>query len=180
MARLVYLMGASGVGKDSLLSAIRQCHPELLVAHRYITRWSGHHENCVSLSAQEFTERRHAGLFCLDWQAHGLEYGIGIEVEHWLKRDHTVIVNGSRRAFARARERFGEQLLPILVTAEPQVLRQRLIQRGRETHFEIERRLAQHQRLEAELVDVERLNNNKALHHSVAALQRLLNTECIS
>ncbi len=39
MGRLIWLMGPSGSGKDSLLSALRQReHSQLLVAHRYITR----------------------------------------------------------------------------------------------------------------------------------------------
>lgn len=39
MAKLIYLVGASGSGKDSLLQALReQQTAPLLVAHRYITR----------------------------------------------------------------------------------------------------------------------------------------------
>ena len=37
--KLIWLMGPSGSGKDSLLEVLRQqAHPQLLVAHRYITR----------------------------------------------------------------------------------------------------------------------------------------------
>lgn len=39
MGKLIYLVGASGSGKDSLLQALRQQQTiPLLVAHRYITR----------------------------------------------------------------------------------------------------------------------------------------------
>lgn len=68
---LVYLIGASGVGKDSLLVALRQQRPDLLVAHRYITRASGLGEDSLALSEAEFLARRGRGLFCLDWQAMG-------------------------------------------------------------------------------------------------------------
>ena len=55
---LVYLIGASGVGKDSLLDAVRKRRPDLLVAHRYITRPSGVGEDSVALSPAEFEARR--------------------------------------------------------------------------------------------------------------------------
>ena len=39
MGKLIWLMGPSGSGKDSLLEVLRQQeHSDLLVAHRYITR----------------------------------------------------------------------------------------------------------------------------------------------
>lgn len=179
-ARLVYLMGASGVGKDSLLGAARERQPDWLVAHRYITRPSGHSENCVSLTPEEFARRRQLGLFCLDWQAHGLDYAIGIEVQAWLDSGQTVVINGSRRALERARERFGAFLLPVLITAQPEVLRERLIQRGRETPQEIEARLAPHRDMQDGLDGVAHIDNSGELHHGVVALQTLIAVECAS
>lgn len=178
--RLVYLMGASGVGKDSLLGAVRKRQPDWLVAHRYITRPSGHGENCVNLTPEEFARRRQIGLFCLDWQAHGLDYAIGIEAQAWLDSGQTVVVNGSRRALERARQRFGAHLLPVLITADMSVLRERLIQRGRETLQEIEARLARHRDMQDGLDGVARIDNSGELHHGVAALQALIATECAS
>ena len=59
MGRLIWLMGPSGAGKDSLLAALRQReHPQLLVAHRYITRpASAGSENHIALSEKEFFTR---------------------------------------------------------------------------------------------------------------------------
>lgn len=170
MSRLIYVMGASGVGKDSLLRELRQRRPDLLVAHRYITRASGSGENCVELSAAEFAWRREQGLFCLAWCAHGLNYGVGIELESWLTAGHTVVLNGSRRALALARARFGESLVPLLVVADAEVLRQRLLARGRETPAEIEARLARGGDEEA-LGDIPRLDNGGELAQSIEALE---------
>ncbi|WP_110707291.1 ribose 1,5-bisphosphokinase [Salinicola sp. CR57] len=168
--RLIYVMGASGVGKDSLLRELRQRRPDVLVAHRYITRASGSGENCVELSAAEFAWRREQGLFCLAWCAHGLDYGVGIEIESWLTAGHTVVLNGSRRALALARARFGESLVPLLVVADAEVLRQRLLARGRETLAEIEARLARGGGEET-LGDIPRLNNGGELAQSIKALE---------
>lgn len=179
MARLVYLMGASGVGKDTLLAAARSRHPEWLVAHRYVTRESGASENSVALSVEEFAVRRRAGLFCLSWEAHGLCYGLGIELEAWLGRDAIVLVNGSRRALPDARCRFGERLLPVLVTAPEALLRQRLLTRGREGPEAIEARLARHRRLTASLPEVVRIDNAGTPEASLAALARLLAARCV-
>ncbi|WP_245904654.1 phosphonate metabolism protein/1,5-bisphosphokinase (PRPP-forming) PhnN [Billgrantia lactosivorans] len=178
--RLVYLMGASGVGKDSLLVAARRRHPEWPVAHRYITRPSGNGEDCVSLSREEFAWRRQAGLFCLDWHAHGLEYALGLEVEAWLERGLTVLANGSRGALALAEARFGERLRPLLVTARPEVLVERLAARDRESPAEIEARLARHRRLARACPGVHRLDNSGALAVTVAALDAWLAEECVS
>ncbi len=56
MSRLLYLMGASGSGKDSLLDALRQHLPtDVAVAHRYITRPAdAGAENHIALSETEF------------------------------------------------------------------------------------------------------------------------------
>lgn len=96
MSRLIYLIGPSGAGKDSLLDAIRASSPQrLLVAHRYITRPAGlPGENHVSLTVNEFSQRCHHGLFALDWRAHHHHYAIGIEIDLWLERDLDVAVNG--------------------------------------------------------------------------------------
>lgn len=57
--KLIWLVGPSGSGKDSLLAALRQReHPQLLVAHRYITRpFNAGSENHIALSEHEFFTR---------------------------------------------------------------------------------------------------------------------------
>lgn len=178
--RLVYVMGASGVGKDSLLAAARRRHPEWLVAHRYITRASSESEDCVSLTSKEFAWRRQSGLFCLDWRAHGFDYAIGIEVRAWLERGGTVIVNGSRRALSLAETHFPADLLPVLVTACPEILRERLLLRGRESHEEIEARLERHRHMEFACPSAHRLDNSGTLGETLTALETLLAPEGVS
>jgi ribose 1,5-bisphosphokinase len=142
--RLYYVMGPSGVGKDSVLGWVRAhgVSHDVLCAHRYITRPAGAGgENHVALSDAEFASRAHRGLFSLTWQAHGLHYGIGREVEHWLERGARVLVNGSRDAYPQACERF-PALQPVLITASRETMARRLASRGRETSQDIAARLA--------------------------------------
>jgi len=141
--RLIYLMGASGSGKDTLLRHLRaalQPDEPVLVAHRYITRPSGADEASVSLSDTEFQRRAAMGCFALHWDSHGLHYGIGIEIDAWLAGGAAVIVNGSRAHLAAACARY-PALAAVEVVADPAVLAQRLARRGRETPAQIAARL---------------------------------------
>ena len=103
--KLIWLMGASGSGKDSLLTELRQREQtQLLVAHRYITRdASAGSENHIALSEQEFFTRAGQNLLALSWHANGLYYGVGIEIDLWLHAGFDVVVNGSRAHLPQAR-----------------------------------------------------------------------------
>ena len=177
MARLIYLMGASGAGKDCLLSALRAAKPaNIIVAHRYITREAhAGAENHIALSEQEFLQRAAQGLFALHWQAHQQYYGVGIEIDLWLQQGLDVMVNGSRAYLPQAEQRYHGQLLPVCLTVSPAILAQRLQQRGRENSEQISERLHRAQHYQQQLpVDCLQLCNDGALHHTLAQLQRLL------
>ncbi len=132
---LVYVMGPSGAGKDSVLNRARAmlAHDAPVVfAHRYITRPSAAGgENHVALSTAEFDLRRQNGLFAFHWHAHGNSYGIGREIHAWRRAGLTVVVSGSREHF----QNIGADdpdTLPVLITAPGERLAERLIARGRE------------------------------------------------
>lgn len=112
--KLIWLMGASGSGKDSLLTELRQREQtQLLVAHRYITRdASAGSENHIALSEQEFFTRAGQNLLALSWHANGLYYGVGIEIDLWLHAGFDVVVNGSRAHLPQARARYHRRCCP--------------------------------------------------------------------
>ncbi|MBS0056019.1 ribose 1,5-bisphosphokinase [Yersinia sp. Marseille-Q3913] len=179
MARLIYLMGASGAGKDCLLSALRAVKPaNIIVAHRYITREAhAGAENHVALSEQEFLQRVEQGLFALHWQAHQHYYGVGIEIDLWLQHGLDVMVNGSRAYLSEAERRYPGQLLPLCLTVSPAILAQRLQQRGRESSEQISERLQRAQHYQQQLpVSCLRLCNDGELQHTLGQLQQLLAT----
>lgn len=176
MATLIYLMGPSGAGKDSLLERLRaETRTAPLVAHRYITRPANAGcENHIALSEQEFLRRRAKGLFALDWQAHQQHYALGIEVDLWLLQGIDVVVNGSRAYLPQALQRYGPRLLPVCLQVSPELLRQRLQQRGRETALQIEQRLARAADYQQTLpAGCRLLDNDGDLGHTLEALLAL-------
>jgi len=144
MGTLFYVVGASGVGKDTLLNFVKNkitSEEKVLFAHRYITRdaFSGG-ENHVELSKTDFLIRKESGLFVLDWESHGNFYGIGIEVISWLNVGFNVVINGSREYLPTAKSKI-PSLIDILIDADPSIIESRLSNRNRETPDEIGKRI---------------------------------------
>lgn len=166
MAGLFYVIGASGVGKDSLLSYVRAragADTPLLFAHRYITRPAESvGENHVAVSRAEFICMKALGLFALDWESHGLCYGLGLEIDVWLDRGAQVVMNGSRGYLAEASRRYPD-LCVVLIEASPEVLRTRLEGRGRESKEEIAKRIARATEFDVDHPNLVRVRNDGAL-----------------
>lgn len=142
--RLLYVVGPSGVGKDSLLDYARANLPgasHVRFARRTITRPAtlGGEEH-IAVSDGQFVALEEAHGFCMAWQANNHRYGIGHEVLTWLAEGATVIVNGSRAHVMEAAERF-PQLEVVEICAPAGVLAQRLRKRSREDEPSIESRL---------------------------------------
>jgi ribose 1,5-bisphosphokinase len=173
-AGLVYVVGASGVGKDSVLAQLRamlQDDDRIAVAHRYITRQAhAGGENYIALSQHEFQQRRAADCFALDWESHGVHYGIGREIELWLARGMQVLINGSRAHAAVLRERYPAATV-VEIVADEAVLRTRLLARGREDLAAVEARLARNRQLAACPADL-RIANEGTVDEAALALLR--------
>ena len=174
MGKLIWLMGPSGSGKDSLLEVLRQQElSQLLVAHRYITRpASAGCENHIALSEQELITRAGRNLLALSWHANGLYYGVGVEIDLWLHAGFDVVVNGSRAHLAQAKARYASALLPVCLQVSPDILRERLQARGRENGVEIAARLERAARYTP--ADCHTLNNDGSLLQSVDQLLTLM------
>jgi ribose 1,5-bisphosphokinase len=178
MSQLVYIVGASGVGKDALMAYTRRKINgglPVIFAHRYITRpQTESSENHIAITPDEFILRRDAGLFALHWESHGLYYGIGVEIDAWMAGGFNVVVNGSRQYLPVAIKRY-PQMKTIIIEADPEVIRQRLESRGREDAAEISQRLIRQpgvpQVLEGGVV---RIQNNGPLEEGGDALYSLL------
>lgn len=141
---MVAVVGPSGAGKDSLIQIAKAHfagHPNVHFVQRVITRPAdAGGEEHKDVSKAEFGTMRQEGAFAVDWDAHGLSYGIPAAVHEKLALGHLVVANGSRSVLDRFAQAFSP-LLVVNITARPEVLAQRLEQRGRETREDILARL---------------------------------------
>ena len=176
--KLLYLVGASGSGKDSLLEGCRQQlkpHHGCFVAHRYITRAPNvGGENHIHLSLEEFDMRANMGMFAMQWYSHDYSYAIGSELDNWLSSGVNVLINGSREYLSIAVHSY-PNLIPVLVDVDAERLRQRLMKRGRETEEEILKRLDRHRQIVDSLPPgLLRIDNNNDLQHGINELLKLI------
>ena len=164
-AGLIYMVGPSGVGKDSLLAWLSHRPQQnfatpLHIARRSITRpKDGGTENHEALTEQAFSTLEAAGGFAMCWDANGLRYGIRRSELAALDQGHWVVVNGSRAYVPTLRRDWpGASVLHIQAPAD--VVRARLQARGREAGAALEARIQRSQALSAARVagDMELLN----------------------
>jgi ribose 1,5-bisphosphokinase len=175
-ARVIFLIGPSGSGKDSLIDVAREVLRArgVEVARRVITRSAeAKGEDAHGVSEAQFQAMRDEGAFALDWQANGLRYGIPIQIDRWLAAGRSVLVNGSRGHLAIARRHYPD-LLAVGLAVSPDALRARLLARGRESLEAIEQRLARNASLQAYDAEVHVLDNSTSLANACRALLRLL------
>ena len=189
---LVYIMGPSGSGKDSLIAyarrsmnasyaltwntfahARRDLRP-VLFARRYITRpATAGGERHTALTQEEFRLFEAQGCFSLSWKSHGLRYGIGSEIDLSLAEGAVVVVSGSREYLPEAMKRYPE-LIPVLISAQPDVLRGRLEKRGRESSAEIGERLMGAAMKVPDIPGLIRLDNSDVLEKAGVVFADLL------
>jgi len=143
---LVLVVGPSGAGKDTLLTALKvrlQGNDQVIFARREITREVDENsEDHATLSMDAFSDLVASGEVALSWEAHGLGYVLPKRYDGDIQAGKTVIANGSRRALQTAQEKYAHFKV-MLITAPIPVLAERLAARGRETRSEIEQRLSQ-------------------------------------
>lgn len=143
--RLVYVIGPSGAGKDSVLQGLRQAWPQAAAAHwsrRTITRpvqAGGEQHEAVDASAYE--QLCQANAFAMQWQANGLCYGVRHEELHPLQSGRWVFVNGSRAWLPELLSHWPWATV-VHIGAAQEVLARRLAARGRESVEAVAARLA--------------------------------------
>jgi phosphonate metabolism protein PhnN/1,5-bisphosphokinase (PRPP-forming) len=165
--RLFAVVGPSGAGKDTLIAGAMAARPDLRLVRRVITRpTEAGGEPFEGVTEAEFQARKACGDFALDWQAHGLSYGIP---RAQVTGPGDVIFNGSRAALPEAARVF-PTLRVILVSAPDAVLATRLAARGREDAADIQARLARAAFTLPPGITAETVVNDTSLEEGVARL----------
>ena len=168
-------VGPSGAGKDSVMAAVARARPDVLLATRVITRPADPTEPFRPATRESFDRDRAAGRFVLDWDAHGLSYGIPGEVRAAQQAGRILCVNLSRAVLPQAAQVLAP-LSVIHITAAPEILAQRLSARGREDAGAIGERLLTAGRDLPDLpgTRVHPIDNSGPLDHAVQAVLSLL------
>lgn len=135
MIKIVLIVGASGVGKDSLLQSIKD-KIEANFVKRYITRAPSVYEENFYIDRSYFNVLMESNFFISHWEAHGNLYGIAKKDI----KDGLNIISVSRGAIDDFEKRY-DDVTTIEITLPKELLRQRLILRGRESLQDIEKRL---------------------------------------
>lgn len=181
MGMLIYVVGASGSGKDTIMQNLRKemgYNTKFIFAHRYITRpaeLGG--ENYISLTEEEFQARIERGLFAMQWSSHGYRYGIGIEIKNWMEKGFNVLVNGSREYLPDAANVFPD-LMVVVIEVSAEKLKERLIKRARENLDEIEKRLEQSQAFHVDHPNKLVINNDGEVEQTTKQLLEKLHQRC--
>ncbi len=145
--RLIYVVGPSGAGKDSVLSWLREHTPAsapVYWARRTINRSASNDprdEAHESVASPDFERLVGDAAFAMQWEANTHQYGIRQSELRYLNDPmFSVMVNGSRAHLPIAAHDY-PGLTVLHITADAAVLRERLQRRGRESAEAIEARL---------------------------------------
>lgn len=170
----VFVCGPSGAGKDSVIALARQAlagRSDIVFARRMITRPAQPGSDHDPVAAAQLEQLRRSGGLAWHWQAHGFDYAVKMDYGHQVDAGRIVVVNGSREhvkglaADPRAH--------CVLVTAPPEQLAARLVQRGRDAPAAVTQRLARSERLDAIAADLV-IHNSGQPDTAGAALRRHL------
>lgn len=176
---LVLVVGPSGSGKDTVIDAARAAFSgdaRFVFVRRIITRPPGlAGEDYESATPDQFARRKATGNFALTWRAHSLDYGIPATIERDIAAGRIVVVNASRTILDDARDRYPHVAVAAL-SVSPDILRARLIARGRETADEIEERVARATAFNVEGADVTVIRNDGAPEDAAARFIGFLET----
>lgn len=167
--KIILIVGASGVGKDSLIKeAKKELKHEFNFVRRYITRKPDKSEKNYFLESSAFKLLKDSDFFISFWDAYENHYGISKDSI----KDGVNIISISRSKIGDF-ENFFDDVCTINVTLDKEELKNRLLKRGRESIENIQKRLDRsYDKIEAKnLINFE---NNRPFDESIYAFIEVL------
>lgn len=168
---LILVVGPSGSGKDSLIGSAKEAlkhNAQFIFPRRVITRQAlASAEDHDTMTIEEFNQAEAEGAFALNWQAHGLSYGIRRDILDALAAGHRVIVNVSRGVI-RAAEALGFPVIIVSILCRPELLAERIAARGRESKGDILLRLKRDAPIQYETAKYVEIRNETTLEEATA------------
>ena len=144
--RLIFVMGPSGAGKDSVMRWAEHhlaANQAIVFSRRKVTRPPFPGSDHDEITGSEFEMQSTRGELAWQWQAHGFNYGIDVTYARQVAAGKIVVVNGSRE-HTRQLER-NEPIRIVQVEVSSEQLQARLSNRGREAGQKIAERLERNQ-----------------------------------
>ncbi len=139
MAHLVFVVGASGVGKNSLMEGLTKRDDKIKLATRFTTNHRDGETGDIFISADEIETMRKDGRIFLSWDAHDITYVVPNDVDE-LGQDFVWLINGARRALPDLMSKYPSSFV-VHVTAPEEMRATRLAARKREAETAIAERL---------------------------------------
>jgi ribose 1,5-bisphosphokinase len=138
----VFVCGPSGAGKDSVMNWAADHlteHTHIVFARRMVTRDTHPGSDHDPVTPEQFARLSDSGGLVWRWQAHGFHYGIAAHYAAQVAAGQVVVVNGSREHAGGLEP--ADHLRVVHISAQADLLAQRLEKRGRDTPQARERRL---------------------------------------
>jgi ribose 1,5-bisphosphokinase len=139
----VFVCGASGSGKDSVIESARQLlrdRPDIVFSRRMVTRAVQAGSDHDPVTQLAFSELLSSGGLSWHWQAHGFFYGVSRHYAEAVRAGRLVVVNGSRAHVLDLPP--ASDVRVVQIAADPGKLAARLVQRGRDSPGAVADRLA--------------------------------------
>jgi guanylate kinase len=181
--RVFVITGPSGVGKGTLIRALRERVPGLELSISATTRGprSGEEDGVDYhfLTAKEFAARADAGEFLEHATFSGNRYGtLRSEIERVLEAGNSVVLEIEVQGARQVRAALGDEAVLIFIAPpDPEILRERLAGRGTDSEEAIERRLeTAKQELEAQQ-EFKHVVVNDDLERAVGELEEIVRGE---